>query len=663
MNGSWQACSVTQPRCYQAFAIVAALCVAGAVAAQGLVPPLVPPEMHYVIDAKVDLKAGQLTGTGSVVVRNSTKREVRALGIRWFDWRSGSYTVTVGGVTREYPSTAESIELPLTEPLKPDARLQIGFRFRRALGDLDRGFGIQRWFPQVWWGYDTHASYDVAVDAPASLIVGATGRRDTSTGRYRADHIRTFGLYLARGFELRERMAGTTLVRSIFRADMRECAETVLESAADAVGYFRQRFGMYPQASLTIIPGGSRPVGGYPYATGMVAIHGQEACAEKPRDTHWRWIATHEVGHQYWLEHVLEKEPEQAYGWLMIGLGIWSDREYARTHGMESVHPGFLSGYADAVRKGLNTTIEIAPEELRKAQFDYNTLVTHYKGFGVVSALAAIVGRETFDRIVRRCLRDYAGLRLGSAEFRRVAEEESGQDLGWFFVPLLRTNRFASYAITDTATAVDRGTYTSRIAIANTGDIRLPVPVEVRFRNGERKRHTLDRARDEQVLTFIGTAALDSVTIDPDHEFPLVIPAPEVTAARLAELVSALPWTGGGGKPLRLYTRAVELGINDAAVLRKLGLTLADSRHYEEALDAFSRMMQADADSTSPWHFGGLVWRGMLNDLLGRRSAALESYRQALAIPGNPRLQHTQFTLTLDRAWVEERLRTPFSWR
>jgi tetratricopeptide (TPR) repeat protein len=102
--------------------------------------------------------------------------------------------------------------------------------------------------------------------------------------------------------------------------------------------------------------------------------------------------------------------------------------------------------------------------------------------------------------------------------------------------------------------------------------------------------------------------------------------------------------------------------VKDPALLRKLGLTLVDARLYQEALAAFERLILVNQDSTSAWYFGGRVWRGILNDLLGHREVALESYGQALAVPGHPRLQHTQFDLVLDRAWVEERLKTPFVW-
>jgi hypothetical protein len=630
--------------------------------AQVFTPPLIPPETHYVMNIKLDTVKRELSGSGSVVVQNAGKHDLPAIEFQWSDQTTPPFELTLAGTTREFTNAKEPIEVMLPAPLRPGAKLKFALRFRRPMGQLEVGWGIQHWFPCLWWGYETHASYDIAVETPADVIVGASAYRNPRTGHYSADHIRSFGLFFARGFQVKDTTAGSTFVRSIFRPDMRQCAELVVQTAADAVDFYRQRFGMYPQPSLTIIPGGSKPVGGYPYATAMVVVHGQQACSEKPRDSHWRWIAAHEVGHQYWLEHVLGKDPEQGYGWLMIGLGIWTDREYVRARGIDSVHTGFLSSYANAVRDGLNTTLEIAPEELRKLNFDYNTQVTHAKGFGIISALADIIGHDIFERVYQRVLREYTGRRLSTADFRRICEEESAQDLGWFFVPLLRTNKFASYEIQGTSTTQRGNSQVVHVNVSSGGNLMLPIPVEARFVNGDRKCLTLDRMREDQTLEFLAPAPLAEVVIDPDHEFPLVIPPPAITNSRLADLVDELPWSGGGEKPLRFYRRAVELDVRDLRVWGKLGLTLFDSHRYQESLDAFNRVVPLVAEKNPNWHFAALVWRGMLNDVLGRRDLALENYRQALQVSGNPVVQHTQFGLVLDRGWVERRLETPFIW-
>jgi tetratricopeptide (TPR) repeat protein len=200
-----------------------------------------------------------------------------------------------------------------------------------------------------------------------------------------------------------------------------------------------------------------------------------------------------------------------------------------------------------------------------------------------------------------------------------------------------------------------------RVQISSYGNLLLPAPVEARFANGARQRFVLDRSREEQTLEFTGPAPLTEVVIDPDYEFPLVIPPPEIDAARLAELTDALPYRETTERPLRLYHRAIELEIKDFRIWNKLGQTLFDGQHYPESLDAFNRAAPFVDDNNLLRRFGVLVWRGMLHDLLGRRETAFDFYKQALQISGNRSIEHPLFGLVFDRAWVEKRLETPFT--
>ena len=48
------------------------------------------------------------------------------------------------------------------------------------------------------------------------------------------------------------------------------------------IAFYHERFGVYPHRSLTIVPGMSSISGGYPAATALVVVHGQEQLAERP---------------------------------------------------------------------------------------------------------------------------------------------------------------------------------------------------------------------------------------------------------------------------------------------------------------------------------------------------------------------------------------------
>ena len=71
----------------------------------------------------------------------------------------------------------------------------------------------------------------------------------------------------------------------------------------------------------------------------------------------------------------------------MIGLGIYADREYCRARGITDQHERFFDEYTDAVRRGIDTTVDLTPEQLEDVTWDFNSIVTHGKGFSIISAL------------------------------------------------------------------------------------------------------------------------------------------------------------------------------------------------------------------------------------------------------------------------------------
>jgi len=260
-------------------------------------------------------------------------------------------------------------------------------------------------------------------------------------------------------------------------------------------------------------------MGGYPMATSIVVIHGQEKKADAS-DLHWKWITAHEIGHQYFGEYVLEKDFP---GWLWIGLGIYADREYALAKGWGMRrHSRFIETYLKGHQEGHDTTVAVSSEAYGKIDFDFNNVVIHGKGYAIISALNCVLGRKTFDRIVGRCLAEYVGRRLGAREFQQICEKVSGQDLGWFFDQWVRSNRFLSYEITSRKCREEKGRYVTEITVTCRGTLKMPVPVEAVFTDGTREVRFTDRLSDPCVVAFESDAPLEKARLDPRQELALV---------------------------------------------------------------------------------------------------------------------------------------------
>ncbi|MHC4693672.1 MAG: M1 family aminopeptidase, partial [Planctomycetota bacterium] len=406
----------------------------------------------------------------------------------------------------------------LSEPIHPggDAEIQIEFGMSSSEFAGAEKITLTNWYPRLWFGVETHDEFDVKVETPPGYAMVTSGVGDGKSGYYHAGNVRTFGLFLGKNHKVVKTMTKNVLVQVVFTPEGKECAELLLETAVDVINFYCERFGFYPHSVLSIIPGMNRPAGGYPVATSIVAVHGMEQFDSKPK-LHWQWITAHEIGHEYWGEHVLSEDPDDAFDWLMIGLGIYADREYARARGLGlNKHREMINRYIKGVRSGFDTTIILSPEQRSKIIYNFNSVVKHGKSFSVISALDCVLGKKVFGRIYRNCLKDFGGGRLGITDFQAVCEKETGRDLGWFFDQWVNSNKFLSYKITSQSCKKQDGHYICQVEVKCLGDLKMPVPVVGYFEDGTSQSQLTDRLLYVNVLEFKSKFPLEEVRLDPE---------------------------------------------------------------------------------------------------------------------------------------------------
>jgi tetratricopeptide (TPR) repeat protein len=266
-----------------------------------------------------------------------------------------------------------------------------------------------------------------------------------------------------------------------------------------------------------------------------------------------------------------------------------------------------------------------------------------------------------FDRVYRRTITEYAGRRLDWRAFRRIAEAETGESLGWFFEDWVRSNKSLECRVI-ARSSVPAGTgYASEVRVEyGMNAIRMPVPVQAIFGDGTIQTARTDRLVRTNILRFASRSPLRDVILDPDRRLGLIQEAIPRTAAEIEAAIEDLDWTGTGQAALEFLKDPLTASVPSPHVWFKLGLLLFDGGSYPESLEAFMKCRERSSDKGDL--FGALVWIGQLNDLLGNRNAAVASYAEALKNDTGRTLQHDQYSLRIDRAWVEARLKSPFKW-
>ncbi len=624
--------------------------------------PNLPPSSRYVIDARVDIDRGILEGRETVSLRNTGRNPIDVVAFDWDADRSSTIEVFLRGQRLYPPPNATGsrqkrpLYIPLPGTLEPGAQVELSATFRIAQAvprDLME-ISASDWYPRLWWdGLDRHDSFSVKLDVPPGWTAAASGRLDPKTGRYEAASAATFGIYVARGMKTVTRDVEGVLITSISTDKGAKAAAVCLETATDAVRFYRKWLGFYPFPFLTIIPGGSGRWGGYPVATGIVAIHGLETYVDGESPQHWQYITSHEIGHEYWGEWVLDADNP---AWLWIAMGIFADTEFMTTRGFDPKRrAGWMANYMNSIPMYLDTTLDIPPAQLQRIRFDRNNTVIHSKGPAAIFALDSVLGRDLFLRIYKKCLQDYGGRRLGCRDFQRVCEAESGRNLQWFFDAWVRSNQYLCYSVDSRDCRPVPSGFVSEVRLKRLGTMAMPIPVKVVFEDGTELKATIDRNLEITTLTFHSSAKLRYVMLDPDGQFAMVRqPIAKISPSAAARLACGWDSSDAAG----VYAAVKDEPILSAQLWYQLGLNLYEADHLDEALDCFARVDGLEANALTK--FAARGWQGLLEDLRGNRSAALTHYREAKAIDSGEVMNHSQLRIRIDGAWLETRLTQPF---
>jgi hypothetical protein len=633
----------------------------------GFFAPAVPPRAQYRIECAFDTNTALLKGSQTVTFRNTTARPMDRLALEWSVAPQRTVTVIANGKPAALLLAPGRTEVPsplllqLPELLKPGAELTLKMEFSNTYrSDFDPAGGVllQAWHPRLRWGFGTHDDYAVRMTVPPGWGVATSGVLDPASGIWTGKDIRDFAaiIFNEKQYSVQHAQASDVQVTVIHTAAGARCAQLLLKTAVEAIDFYRGRFGFYPHRSLTIIPVSDYPAGGYPVATAMVAIHGEEQMEKKP-EAHFRWITAHEIGHMYWSQHVMA-EGQDDLDWLMIGLGIFADREYRRAHRNTDPVGNLPENYVGGMKDGIDTTMDLTPEQKELFEADYNNIIEHGKSSAMMDALESTIGVDVFDRVYRRCLREFHGRRLSWHDFEKVSEEESGEDLGWFFVSWVRSNEYTSYLVAkQTSTPAGSGWH-SEVEIVSEGTRQLRVPVVAAFEDGSRQSTRTDRLAAVNILAFESKSRLKDVKIDPERTVWMLDSKPPLSTADLLRRINRMNLVGSGEKALGLLPRARELRLAASHSWLRLGLMLYDAKHYTEALECFEKSFETAEDRDNK--FIALVWQGQLLDLMGKREAAMKVYRAAQATGSTQVFRHDQYNLKIDQTWVQERLQAPY---
>ncbi|HET7462225.1 MAG TPA: M1 family metallopeptidase [Longimicrobium sp.] len=458
-----------------------------------------------------------------------------------------------------YPIAPDSTvaAIPLGTRLAPGASVTVEMDWDARLatvprrqGRAGRHYDWAQWYPRVavydrggWEAhpllpqgefYGEYATYDVTLDVPADQVIGATGvavegnpgyavteyekgfyrpsaavqlallAGAPETGRKRvrfhAENVHHFAWssdprYQAEGVtrvvlsDADPAVRGLPSIRALFLPeDTSWNGGKATHRTYDALTWLQGKLSPYPWPQLTNL---HRLEGGgteFP----MMVMNGSAS----------EGLIVHETTHQ-WLHGILGNN-EWKEGWLDEGFTSFMTNWYFEEKNLREhndtadVWRGTMQTLERTEAAGQNQPIGLPSEAFSNMQV-YG-LMTYTKPSAVLRMLREYLGTPVFERVVREYARRYRFKHVTGDDLRLVAEEVSGQQLGWFWDEWIRRADRLDYSIAGATTRQGAdGRWTTTVQVRRAGEAWMPV--ELRVGDVTRRLDSRERAQTVTVAT------------------------------------------------------------------------------------------------------------------------------------------------------------------
>jgi len=294
---------------------------------------------------------------------------------------------------------------------------------------------------------------------------------------------------------------------------------------SDAVYYYSLWNGDYPYNNCTAVDGTISAGGGMEYPN--ITVIGSVA-SKFQLDL----VIAHEVGHNWfygilgsnerihpWMDEGINSFYESRYVELMYPnnrlIGRFADRKISRVFD--------LDGYKHKEEYYLAYLINAAKNQDQPIELPSNKYTSLNYGGDVYSKTALVfdylityLGEEKMDAIMQQYFNEWKFKHPSPNDFRKIVEDETGKDLGWFFNDLINSTKKLDYKI---AFSYQREDGSWRVGIKNTGEIKAPIFVQGIKDNKLVGMVIYDGFEGKQVLDF-PPGVIDHFKIDYMEDMP-----------------------------------------------------------------------------------------------------------------------------------------------
>ena len=412
-------------------------------------------------------------------------------------------------------------------------------------------------------------------------------------------------------------------VHVFFNAAHKQFAPAYAETAAKELEFFSGWYGPAPSPTLNLVelPDDTVPSA---WAPEIAAIAGR-AIQQK---TDYRLLAN-AIAHQWWGASISPISADDL--WLRDGGARYSEAFYVESaageagfqEAMKDIEVGALA-YDNIPLASIGKLDPFSPEAQSLASD---------KGAMLFSMLRWVLGDVPYNKTIRQFNQLYAGKPAATEDLKKIAEQNSGGQLNWFFAQWLDSTGAPEFSNKYTVLRLGNGK-----GFRVTGEIKqdldlFRMPVELKIdTDGKPETRRIDVAGTDSPYSVETYGQPRKITVDPNNRVLKNSPELKLRVAILKG--EQLVQQGDLAAALTQLQKALDINKLSSLAHYRVAEVFFQQHNYQAAADEYRAAESGDGEPkwTEVWSH---VQLGKLFDITGQRNRAVNEYRRALEIPDN----------------------------
>jgi tetratricopeptide (TPR) repeat protein len=483
-----------------------------------------------------------------------------------------------------------------------------------------------RWFPVSGYSTDRFAA-DVRVTVPTGYTVLGSGMDsrqaagDKSIFEFKFEHPSFPGsIAVVKGDPVKVPSEGVT-TSLYFRGPEADMAQAYGDLTGKVMSYFTGLFGLPPYANLTVVETEEGAPNGYA-APGLMFL-APRGIGRQPSAK----LVANQVSRQWWEE--LLGPSTRNHLWLTNGLAAYSELLWTE----HASGPGAMESQArDVMVEAL--TVDNVPIIQSARLEDYSPelwALTGSKGAAVLNMLRYVIGDDKFFQTLKAYAQQFAWKSVNTDDFRKVAENVSGQSLDYFFIQWIESSSAPEFKLEYTIFRTQKGFRVMGKISQDLDTFRMPVDlrIETEGKPEEKRVEVVGTSSEFSVDTF---GKPKTVVIDPGNRVLRYGNEMRVAVAiRRGEQFAELSEFGDA---LKEYQKALETTRNSSLANYRIAEVFFLQQNWQAAANSFREALNGDLEPkwTEVWAHINL---GKIFDVTGQRERAVNEYNLAIRTKDN----------------------------